>query len=261
MTEIELKIHGGGRLEVHGSLAAKRLLLVLSRENFRRDDPLMARLVGHFAGRRQTVLRYESEAEATLRWIDRKSCENLPGRWRQAAKALLLLLRPGRWRHFSPRHRRTISSPAYRARSLQELIAWLGPGKEIAVIARSASGQVGSLIADQAAIERLVCLGYPFQHPDRPPEPERYRHLERLQTPFLIVQGTGDAYGGEGIESRYRFGPNTRIHWVDTDHDFDLPESAWGAVLEEIEGFLFPDALSPVPVAAPDSASGLSPNL
>jgi hypothetical protein len=261
MTEIELKIHGGGRLEVHGSLAAKRLLLVLSRENFRRDDPLMARLVGHFSQRRQTVLRYESEAEATLRWIDRKRFENLPGWWRQALKAFLLLLRPARWRHFFPGHRREIASIAYRARSLRELIAWLGPEKEIAVIARSASGQVGSLIADETAIGRLACLGYPFQHPDRPPDPQRYRHLERLQTPFLIVQGMNDAYGGEGIESRYRFGPNTRIHWVDTDHDFDLPESAWAAVLEEIEGFLFPDALSSVSAAASDSASGLHPNL
>lgn len=258
MTEIELKIHGGGRLEVHGSLAAKRLLVVLSRENFRRDDPLMARLIGYFAGRRQTVLRYESEADATLRWINRPCCDGLPGWGRQASKALLLLLRPGRWRYFSPRHRREVSSIAYRVRSLRALLAWLGPGKEIAVLARSASGQVASLIADQTSIRRLACLGYPFQHPDREPEPARYRHLERLQTPFLIVQGTGDAYGGAGIEDRYRFGSQTRIHWVDTDHDFDLPESGWAAVLEEIDSFLFPEAVSPVAVA--NSSSDLRPN-
>lgn len=241
MKKIELGIHGGGRLEVYGSLAAKQILIILSRENFQLDDPLVARLIRFFAETNRTVVRYEARAVVTIRLIDRKSFRLLPQPIRQGLKALLLLFIPTRWRHFSPGYRAEASSIAYRAQSLRELIEFLGPEKDISLLTRSSSGWVASLIAAQAKVRKLVCIGYPFKHPDHAPEPERYAHLEGLETPFLIIQGTQDAYGGREIRDNYKFARNTTIQWVETDHDFAIPDQEWDRVLGLMNDFISRD--------------------
>lgn len=46
----------------------------------------------------------------------------------------------------------------------------------------------------QSRIAGLLCLGYPF-HPIGKPEKLRVHHLEALQTPTLICQGSRDPFG------------------------------------------------------------------
>ena len=50
------------------------------------------------------------------------------------------------------------------------------------------------MIADEAGVAGLLCLGYPF-HPPGKPERLRTAHLETLETPTLILQGTRDPFG------------------------------------------------------------------
>lgn len=53
---------------------------------------------------------------------------------------------------------------------------------------KSMGGRIASLVADEAEVAGLVCLGYPF-HPVGEPEQLRVAHLESIKTPTLIVQG------------------------------------------------------------------------
>ena len=53
---------------------------------------------------------------------------------------------------------------------------------------KSMGGRIASLVADDADVAGLVCLGYPF-HPTSKPEQLRTEHLKTIKTPTLIVQG------------------------------------------------------------------------
>lgn len=79
---------------------------------------------------------------------------------------------------------------------------------------RSMGGRVATMVADELGAPGLVCFGYPF-HPPAKPEQLRTAHLERLQTPLLIVQGTRDEFGTPDEVAAYRLSPAVEVHWVD----------------------------------------------
>ena len=150
------------------------------------------------------------------------------------AKAIILLAHPHFWRCFWPRYWTKINTFEHRVQNTQKLIRFLGRDRRVTLLSRSAGGRVASIIADQLGIERVICLGYPFKHPDLPAEPERYQHLATLKTPFLIIQGKRDAYGGQDILETYRLSPSIEVYFIDTDHDFLLSPQAWAQVLQKI---------------------------
>jgi predicted alpha/beta-hydrolase family hydrolase len=91
---------------------------------------------------------------------------------------------------------------------------------------KSMGGRVASLIADDLAaagrIQGLLCLGYPF-HPTGKPERLRTAHLEGLQTPALICQGTRDEVAG------YALSDAVRLHWLeDGNHDLQPRKTVTG---------------------------------
>lgn len=227
---------------MHGPLSARRLLLLLSRDQFLRDDALMARLTAAFGSDDLAIVRYESEVAVTTRLIYRPAFERLPLFLRQLAQATLLLAYPTRWLHFVPAFRRRQGEIAYRVRALRELVAWLGPDKEIIVLGRSAGARVASLVADELRFHRLICLAYPFEHPQEGPNPARYAHLAALQTPCLILQGVRDTYGSNPVATRYPLGPRTKLEWVDTDHHYLLSDDDWPPLLARIAEFIAPDS-------------------
>ncbi len=91
-----------------------------------------------------------------------------------------------------------------------ELIEHLGTGPLI-IGGKSMGGRVASMVADQlfeaGRIAGLVCLGYPF-HPPGKPEKLRTAHLEGLQTPTLICQGTRDEFGTRDEVLTYALAPS-----------------------------------------------------
>jgi predicted alpha/beta-hydrolase family hydrolase len=97
---------------------------------------------------------------------------------------------------------------------------------------KSMGGRVASMIADElraaGRIAGLLCLGYPF-HPPGKPESLRTRHLENLQTPALIIQGTRDEFGTRTEVATYQLSRNIRILWLeDGDHDLKPRKSISG---------------------------------
>jgi len=93
-------------------------------------------------------------------------------------------------------------------------------GKGLVIGGKSMGGRIASMVADDAAVRGVVCLGYPFHPPDKP-EKTRTKHLETLRTPTLIIQGTRDSLGRPEEIGGYMLSPAVRIEWLeDGDHSF-----------------------------------------
>jgi len=85
---------------------------------------------------------------------------------------------------------------------------------------KSMGGRIASMVADEASVGGLVCLGYPFHPPGRP-DKLRVAHLEKLQTPALIVQGERDAFGTRDEIARYSLSKRISVVFLpDGDHSF-----------------------------------------
>jgi hypothetical protein len=101
-----------------------------------------------------------------------------------------------------------------------------GDPRSLVIGGKSMGGRVASLVADQAGVAGLVCLGYPF-HPPGQPEKLRVAHLVRMRTPALIAQGTRDAFGGRDEIAAYRLAPSIRIELLeDGDHSYKPPRGS-----------------------------------
>jgi predicted alpha/beta-hydrolase family hydrolase len=113
---------------------------------------------------------------------------------------------------------------------------------------KSMGGRIASLVAEEAGIAALVCLGYPF-HPVGKPDQLRVEHLQTIKTPALIVQGERDPFGSREEVTRYRLSPAVRVTWIgDGEHSFRPRKASgrtepqnWEAALDEITALL--DAL------------------
>lgn len=91
---------------------------------------------------------------------------------------------------------------------------------------KSLGGRIASMIADEARVDGLVCLGYPF-HPVGKPDQLRVAHLTSLKTPVLIVQGERDPFGSRDEVVQYPLAAGIRIHWLpDGDHGFKPRKAA-----------------------------------
>jgi uncharacterized protein len=101
-------------------------------------------------------------------------------------------------------------------------------GRERLVIGgKSMGGRIASLVADEAGVRGLVCLGYPF-HPTGKPDRLRVEHLRALTTPTLILQGTRDPFGTREEIKGYELSSAIHIHYLeDGNHDF-TPRKASG---------------------------------
>ena len=122
--------------------------------------------------------------------------------------------------------RRGPDSPRVLAETWLAVIAALG-AKRLVIGGKSLGGRVASMIADEAGVSGLLCLGYPFHPPGRP-EKLRTAHLALLRTPSLIVQGTRDSLGNQIEVAGYALSSAIAFRWLeDGDHSFK-PRKASG---------------------------------
>ncbi len=97
---------------------------------------------------------------------------------------------------------------------------------------KSMGGRIASLIADEAGVAGLVCLGYPF-HPEGKPDQLRVAHLESIKTPTLILQGERDCFATREEVAEYKLSPAIRVAWLkDGDHSF-APQKSSGNTEEQ----------------------------
>jgi predicted alpha/beta-hydrolase family hydrolase len=116
--------------------------------------------------------------------------------------------------------------------------------KSVFIGGKSMGGRIASLVADEAGVTGLVCLGYPF-HPTGKPEQLRTEHLKTIKTPTLIVQGERDPFGTRDEVAGCKLAKTVRVHWLpDGDHSFKPRKSSgrteeqnWADGLEAIARF------------------------
>jgi uncharacterized protein len=110
---------------------------------------------------------------------------------------------------------------------------------------KSMGGRIASLVADEARVAGLVCLGYPF-HPVGKPDKLRVEHLRTIKTPTLIIQGERDPFGTSDEVAKYKLSRTIKVKWMkDGDHSFKprkssgiTEENNWIAAVNEIDRFL-----------------------
>lgn len=113
-----------------------------------------------------------------------------------------------------------------------EVIEQLGGGPGMVIGGKSMGGRIASMVADQANVRGVVCLGYPFHPPGRP-EKTRTAHLADLSAPTLILQGERDPFGNPPEVASYDLAPAIAVHWlIDGDHSLK-PRVKSGRTLEE----------------------------
>lgn len=99
-------------------------------------------------------------------------------------------------------------------------ISELGGGERLIIGGKSMGGRFASMVADEAGVRGLACLGYPF-HPPGQPSKLRVAHLEHLKTPAVFIQGTRDPFGTREDVAGYALSPAIRFVWLeDGDHSF-----------------------------------------
>ena len=98
--------------------------------------------------------------------------------------------------------------------------------KSLVIGGKSMGGRIASLVADEAGVGGVVCLGYPF-HPVGKPDQLRVEHLQTIRTPTLILQGERDPFGNRDEVAGYKLSQAIRMHWLtDGDHSFKPRKSS-----------------------------------
>jgi predicted alpha/beta-hydrolase family hydrolase len=128
--------------------------------------------------------------------------------------------------------------------------AWLEVCKTLATTrlvigGKSMGGRLATMVADEAKVAGVVCLGYPF-HPAGKPDRLRIEHLKELSVPTLIVQGERDALGNRQEVPAYNLPHTIAIHWLsDGDHSLKprkmsgkTSEQNWSEAVQTIRRFL-----------------------
>jgi predicted alpha/beta-hydrolase family hydrolase len=139
-------------------------------------------------------------------------------------------------RRFGPGER--VGSLEKRLRRLDRILPAGEARRNVVLIGRSAGGRIATVVAAEAPVAAVICLGYPFRHPDEAPDPARVSHLAGLATPTLIVQGRTDPYGGEATARATALSPAIRLQFVDAGHTLKLSEAAWDDVAAMMRDFL-----------------------
>src|SRR5262249_43944608 len=96
----------------------------------------------------------------------------------------------------------------------RSVVREIGKSDRVGIGGKSMGGRMASMVADELGVAGLLCYGYPF-HPPGQPEKLRTAHLEHLQTPSLMIQGTRDAFGAPEDVQSYKLSSTIAIEWIE----------------------------------------------
>ncbi|CAD5108170.1 alpha/beta family hydrolase [Zestomonas carbonaria] len=184
------QVHPGpdGLLWQHAAGKPRASLVLAHGAGAPMDSDFMQGVAERLAVRGVTVVRFEFAYMAARREDGRKRPPN--------PQAQLL----AQWREVHARVRERVEGP-------------------LAIGGKSMGGRMASLLADELAVDALVCLGYPFHAAGKLDKP-RVAHLADLKTPTLIVQGERDALGNRQTVEGYRLSSAIELCWLPAaDHD------------------------------------------
>ena len=257
MEFISEKTADGGMIHRIGSIDQKNILVILGRNNFAQDEALIRSLSEELYSDSWTVVQYEHEGIVVAKEIGRASdlllirhkrffhalqkyfgarCSGMV--LKKYLKRVLLLQRPHWWFYFfcaSVNNQTLIDFQEARTR---KFLQSLGEDRNVILLSRSAGGRVSVAVSNEPCVSKLICLGYPFKHPERPEDIRRTAPLATVNKPFLILQGEHDTYGGKEVLGRYPLSPQVTIEFIEADHDFHMRDSEWQRSLSLIKTFM-----------------------
>ena len=216
-----------------------KILLIIERDSYEKDAVFIKELVESLGPTGYRPVWYNPHGVGSSQLIPSNKIINaLPKALRLLIKIINLFRYPKRLKYYFTTSAWREGTIKGRARNLELFMRCLPENAHVAVFSRSAGGRIASLVADSLGIKKLICLGYPFKHPEKLVEPERFMHLASLKTPFLIIQGTRDEYGGAGLDDIYDLSSSISIEFIDTDHDFKISPEQFNTVVGRIQKFL-----------------------
>ncbi|TBU86193.1 alpha/beta family hydrolase [Phytopseudomonas dryadis] len=152
------------------------------------DSEFMSLMAQKLAARGVTLVRFEFAYMAARRVDGRKRPPNPQARLLE------------QWREVHAAVRQQVAGP-------------------LAIGGKSMGGRMASMLADELAVDGLICLGYPFHAIGKADKP-RVAHLADLRTPTLIVQGERDAMGDRHTVAGYQLSRAIELCWLAAaDHD------------------------------------------
>lgn len=128
----------------------------------------------------------------------------------------------------------------FRKEIIKHYLKSLPKEQEVYLFGRSAGAILATQLADSFQIKKVICLGYPFKHPEKAEEKYRTEHLAKLKTQTVVFQGKQDPYGNLELAKQFYIAGNIKIIEVPTDHEFvGAPET-----LKRIQAIIFKELLS-----------------
>lgn len=104
--------------------------------------------------------------------------------------------------------------------AFRQVISEQAQGQPVVIGGKSMGGRMASLLAEEALVAGVACLGYPF-HPPGKPEKYKGEHLASLSKPCLILQGERDTFGLREELSEFSLSDSVRVTFLpDGDHSF-----------------------------------------
>ncbi|MCK9374116.1 MAG: hypothetical protein M0P91_13100 [Sulfuricurvum sp.] len=235
-----------------GSLEDRKILLMIGRSDFTKGSVPLQTISLLLSLQDHTLLWYGTEIPSKSSYFKKIVKFLIPGLYlqkiiRNLLSAVLLIPYPSRWNYIwantypivQNNGLNTLYHALNETKKLRQFIQCLGQDKEIIIVSHSSGGRISSSIANLPTIKKLVCFGYPFKHPTEPEDVTRTLHLEEIQTPFLIIQGKEDEYGGTDIDKHYNLSSSVTLLYVNTDHDFNhITDEEWMRIATRINKFL-----------------------
>ena len=107
----------------------------------------------------------------------------------------------------------------------EEVIAHF-TNRPIVIGGKSMGGRMSSLLADNALVAGIACLGFPF-HPPGKPEKYKGEHLASIDKPTLILQGERDTFGQREEFEGFALSELITVSFLpDGDHSFKPRKSS-----------------------------------
>ncbi|WP_434086852.1 alpha/beta fold hydrolase [Shewanella psychrotolerans] len=94
------------------------------------------------------------------------------------------------------------------------------------LMGKSMGGRMAAMVASEALVDGVICLGYPFV-PPKGGEP-RFEPIANSKAPLLVIQGERDKFGAKGEVETWLAPYSAQLAWLtDGDHSF-VPRKSSG---------------------------------
>lgn len=209
----------------------KKLILILGRENLHKDSDFYEKVVTSF-DRKTYNIKFDPTDELSSIHAKVKLFGSKFSIGQQFAESFYDKLLKLKFiishriynRSYFKIHKQTFRDFEFRKAILSHYLNRLPRNQEIYLIGRSAGAILATQLADSYPIKKVICLGYPFKHPEKEEESYRTAHLKKLRTPTIIFQGIHDEYGNIDKAKKYALSPAIQLIELRTNHEYHFTE-------------------------------------